>query len=525
MQQAITARAKCLALAYVDPRQNVQCRLQSIGLHSGIMLKRLIQLLGVAVLILVAVVVVRAMTFTPKRAEVLRPQAFTPPAGAAERLAGAIRIPTISPSDSTARDTAAFRAMHEYLVQSFPHVHATLTREDVGRDALLYKWAGTDSTLQPLVLMGHMDVVPIDSGALALWTHSPFSGDIADGFIWGRGTLDDKATVMSLLEAAEALIGEAFAPKRTIYFSFGADEELGGSKGAAVIAALLKSRGIKPYLVLDEGGVVVDHAMPGVNPPVALIGIAEKGYETLELSVRGEGGHSSIPPRHTAAGILAHALSRVEDNPLPASIGPEVSQLFNSVGPEMPFGRRILFANRWLLDPILLRVLASRVTTDAMLRTTTAVTMLQGSPKDNVLPSLARASVNFRIIPGESAASVIAHVNKVVDDSAVHVTPTGTTFEPSPASVTAGPAWMGLKKTIAQVYPDAVISPYLMMGATDSRYFRSLTPNVYRFMGARISIDDRDRIHGINERISVKSYLEGIGFSKQLMTNLAGNQI
>jgi carboxypeptidase PM20D1 len=369
-----------------------------------------------------------------------------------------------------------------------------------------------------------MDVVPIDSGALKLWTHSPFSGDIADGFIWGRGTLDDKATVMSLLEAAEALIGEGFTPKRTIYFSFGADEEQGGSKGAAVIAALLKSRGIKPYLVLDEGGVVVDHAMPGVNPPVALIGIAEKGYETLELSVRGEGGHSSIPPRHTAAGILAHALARVEDNPLPASIGPEVSQLFNSVGPEMPFGRRILFANRWLLDPILVRVLASRVTTDAMLRTTTAVTMLQGSPKDNVLPSLARASVNFRIIPGESAASVMAHVQKVIDDSAVHVTPTGTTFEPSPASVTSGPAWTGLKKTIAQVYPDAVVSPYLMMGATDSRYFRPLTPSVYRFTGARISIDDRDRIHGTNERISVKSYLEGIGFSKQLMTNLAGNQ-
>jgi carboxypeptidase PM20D1 len=485
------------------------------------MLKRLLQLLGLAVVILIVVLVARALMFTPKRTEVLKAAAFTPPPGAVARLAGAIRIPTISPSDSTQRDSAAFRAMHEYLVQSFPRVHATMTREDVGEDALLYKWAGSDATLEPLVLMGHMDVVPIDSAALKLWTHAPFSGDVADGFIWGRGSLDDKGTVMSLLEAAEALIGERFTPKRTIYFSFGADEELGGSKGAAAIASLLKSRGIKPYLVLDEGGVVVDHAMPGVNPPVALIGIAEKGYETLELSVKGEGGHSSIPPRHTAAGILARAITRLEDNPLPAGVGPEVGQLFNSVGPVMPFGRRILFANRWLLDPILVRVLAGRATTDAMLRTTTAVTMLQGSPKDNVLPSLARASVNFRIIPGESVASVMAHARKVIDDSAVVLKPSGTTFEPSPASVTTGPAWIGLKKTISQIYPEAVVSPYLMMGATDSRYFRPLTPNVYRFTGARIDIEDRDRIHGTNERISVKSYLDGIDFSEQLMKNLA----
>jgi carboxypeptidase PM20D1 len=487
------------------------------------MLKRLLQLLGLAVLVLVAVLLVRAAMFTPKRVEVPKPTAFTPPPGAVERLAGAIRIPTISPNDSTQRDSAAFRAMHEYLVQSFPRVHATLAREDVGEDALLYEWKGTDPTLQPIVLMGHMDVVPIDAGALKLWSHSPFSGDVADGFIWGRGTLDDKATVMSLLEAAETLIGQGFTPKRTIYFSFGADEEVGGPKGAAMIAALLKSRGVKPYLVLDEGGVVVDHAMPGVSPPVALIGIAEKGYETLELTVRGEGGHSSIPPRHTAAGILARAITRVEDNPLPAGIGPEVGQLLNAVGPEMSLTRRILFANRWLLDPVLERVLASRVTTDAMLRTTTAVTMLEGSPKDNVLPSLARASVNFRIIPGETVASVMAHVKKVVDDPAVEVTTFGTTFEPSLPSSTSGPAWTGLERTIGQIYPEAVISPYLMMGATDSRYFRPMTPNVYRFTGARINIDDRDRIHGTNERISVKSYLDGIGFSERLMRNLAGN--
>ncbi|HZK78975.1 MAG TPA: M20 family peptidase [Gemmatimonadaceae bacterium] len=412
--------------------------------------------------------------------------------------------------------------MHEYLAQTFPRVTATLKREDVGKDALLYEWKGSDPSLPPLVLMGHIDVVPIDPGAQKLWTHAPFSGDIADGFIWGRGTLDDKVTVIGLLEAAESLISEGFAPKRTIYFSFGADEEVGGANGAAKIAELMKSRGVKPYLVLDEGGTVVDRAMPGVKPPVAVVGIAEKGYETLELAVRAEGGHSSMPPRHTAAGILAKAITKLEDNPFPAGIGPEMAQLFDVVGREMPFGRRVLFANRWLLDPVLKRVLSGATSTDAMLRTTTAVTMLEGSPKDNVLPSLAKAIVNFRIVPGETSESVITRVKNVIDDPRVEVSSVGQTFEPSLPSPTNDSAWAGLEKTIRQIYPEADIGPYLVLGATDSRYFRGLTANVYRFTGARIDIDDRNRIHGTNERISTKSYLDGIRFVYQLMKNTAG---
>ncbi len=487
------------------------------------MLKRLFQILGLALLVLIVVLVARAAMFTPKRVQVQAAAAFTPPPGAVDRLVGAIRIPTVSPGDSTKRDSSAFRAMHEYLATSFPRVHATLTREKVGQDALLYEWKGTDPSLAPVVLMGHMDVVPVDPGALKLWTHGPFSGDIAAGFLWGRGTLDDKATVMGLLEAAEWMIAQGFTPKRTVYFSFGADEEVGGTKGASAIAELLKSRGVKPYLVLDEGGTVVDHAMAGVRLPVAVVGIAEKGYATLELLVRAEGGHSSIPPRHTAAGILARAITKVEDHPLPARVGPEIGQLFNAVGREMPLGRRILFANRWLLDPVLQRVLAAQSSTDAMLRTTTAVTMLEGSPKDNVLPSVARAVVNFRIVPGESAESVIAHVKEVIDDPRVEVRKFGETFEPSLPSPTNDSAWAGLDRTIRQIYPEAVIAPYLVLGATDSRYLRALTPNVYRFTGTRIDIEDRNRIHGTNERIALKSYLDGIRFSEQLIRNLAGN--
>lgn len=485
-------------------------------------MKRALQILALLLVVLAVIVVARAIAFKPKHVEVQPPPAFMPLAGAIERLAGAVKIPTVSPGDSTQRDSAAFRAMHDYLVKTFPRVHATLTREPVGEDALLYQWKGSDPSLPPLVLMGHMDVVPVDPGAQKLWTHDPFSGDIADGFIWGRGTLDDKSTVMGLLEAAETLIGEGFVPKRTIYFSFGADEEVGGANGAAKIAELLKSRGVKPYFVLDEGGTVVDRAMTGVKPPVAVVGIAEKGYVTIELTVHAEGGHSSMPPRHTAAGILAEAVTKLEDNPLPGHISTEMDQLFDAVGREMPFGRRVLFANRWLLDPVLVKVLSGATATDAMLRTTTAVTMLEGSPKDNVLPSLAKAVVNFRIIPGESSETVIAHVKRVVDDPRVEVKSVGVTFEPSLASPTNDAAWAGLEKTIRQIYPEAVVGPYLVLGATDSRYFRGITANVYRFTGERIDIDDRNRVHGTNERIAERSYLDGIRFVYQLMKNTAG---
>jgi carboxypeptidase PM20D1 len=484
------------------------------------MLKRLV--VGILFLVagLVAVLCVRAAMYRPERRDVVAPVSFTPASGAIERLAGAIRIPTVSPSDSALRDSAAFRTMRDYMAQTFPLVHAALSRDIVGKDALLYEWKGSDPSLPPVVLLGHIDVVPVDPPALPQWKHQPFSGDIDSGFVWGRGTLDDKATVIGLMEAAETLLSAHYTPKRTVYFAFGADEEVGGGNGAAKIAALLKTRGIKPMMVLDEGGTVVDRIMPGVNVPVAVVGISEKGYASIEISAKGEGGHSSMPPRHTAAGVLARAISRLEDHPLPADIRTETASLLDALGRQMSFGRRVLFANRWLLDPVLVRVLAASPTSDAMLRTTTAVTMLEGRPKDNVLPSVARAVVNFRIVPGETTQSVIAHVKEVIDDPRVEVKPAGETFEPSRVSSTNDSAWTGLDKTIRQIYPEAVVAPYMVMGATDSRYYRDLTPNVYRFTGERIDIDDRSRVHGTNERIAVQSYLDGVRFVHQLILNL-----
>jgi carboxypeptidase PM20D1 len=481
--------------------------------------KRFLVAIALTVLGVGAIVVIRAARFTPRVVSVPPGAQFTPLPGAPERLSSAVKIPTISPADSLQRDTAAFSAFHEFLAKAYPRSHATMQRERVGRDALLFTWAGTDPALQPIVLMGHMDVVPVAPGTDSLWKHGAFSGDVADGFVWGRGTLDDKGTVLGVLEACEALITSGFKPRRTIMLSFGADEEAGGQAGAKMIASLLQSRGIKPLFVLDEGGTVIKGAIAGITKPVALIGIAEKGYLTVELTVHADGGHSSMPPKHTAAGILAIAITRLESHHMPARIGTTTSALLDAIGPEMSFDRRIAFANRFLFDPIIKRQLASSPGTDATLRTTTAVTMLEGSPKDNVLPSRARAAVNFRILPGDSVAGVIAHVRDVIDDERVEIKAQDPAVEPSPVSSTSDSAWAIVDRSVRQGYPNAIVAPYLVLGATDSRYFRLVTQNVYRFSGARLDITDLERVHGTNERVSIAAYLEGIRFLGQLIQN------
>jgi carboxypeptidase PM20D1 len=488
----------------------------------GLRLKRALVLVVLALAALVSVLVVRGAAFAPRRAAVRQAAAFEPLPGAVERLAGAIQIPTVTPADGSPGDPAVFARLHAYLADSFAGAHAAASREVVGDGSLLYTWKGSDPSLSPVVLMGHMDVVPVETASESSWTHPPFSGAIADGFVWGRGALDDKLTVVGLLEAAEALLEAGFRPRRTVILAFGADEEAGGREGAAKIAALLRERGVQPQLVLDEGGAVISGAIPGIEAPVALVGIAEKGYLSVELSVRAEGGHSSMPPRHTAAGVLARAITRLEENPFPGGVRGATAALFDAIGPEMSFGGRVLFANRWLFGPLIEWKLAGSPSTDATLRTTTAVTVLEGSPKDNVLPSRARAVVNFRILPGDTVSGVVERVRRVIDDPLVGIRPDPSAEEPSPVSPANGEAWMKIEETIRQTYPDAILAPYLVLGATDSRFFRGLTPNVYRFAAIRIDNADLKRIHGVDERASVAAYLEGVRFLAQLIRNTAG---
>lgn len=438
---------------------------------------------------------------------------------AAERLAGAIRFRTISHQDTGKLDAGEFLGLHEYLEENFPNVHKELKKEIVADYSLLYTWKGRDEGLKPILLMAHIDVVPVEPGTESDWEYPPFEGRIAEGFVWGRGTLDIKVVVTSTLEAVENLLGEGFQPERTVYLAFGHDEEVGGMNGAKAIVGLLESRGVRLEYVLDEGGAIVDGFFPGLEMPVAFVGTAEKGYVSLELSVEGEGGHSSMPPRRTAAGILGKAIHRLESRQFPARLN-GVEQTFRHLGPEMPYGLKIVFANRWFFDPVIKKVMASRKETDAAIRTTIAPTMLEGSRKENVLPARAKAVVNFRILQGDSAGDVIAHVKKAIGDKRVEVKISGGSVrEASPVSDVESESFKLLERTIRGVFPGVIVAPSTVLGGTDSRHYVRISDSVYRFTPMRVGPGDVSRVHGTNERISVENYGEIIKFFIQVIRN------
>ena len=402
-------------------------------------------------------------------------------------------------------------------------MHAQLRRETVGTHSLLYTWQGSDSSLNPILLIGHLDVVPVEPGTEEKWQQDPFGGRIVDGFIWGRGAIDNKSAVVGTLEAVEMLLVEGFRPVRTVYLAYGHDEEVGGAAGAREIAALLKARGVELEMVLDEGGVIGDGILPGISEPVALVGIAEKGFVTIELSARVAGGHSSLPPRQSAVGILSAAVARLENTQMAARLEGPTRQLFDRIGPRFPTMQRAVFANLWLTAPLVLRTLEESPTTNAMVRTTTAPTIFQAGTKDNVLPSHARAVINFRILPGDTVASVVEHVKRAVDDSRVEVKTVGRfSAEPSAVSSTDSESFRTLERTIRSVVPDAIVAPYLVVVVTDARYYSGLTRNVFRFLPLRLTSRDLERMHGIDERIGIREYEAAIRTYRQLVIEAAG---
>jgi carboxypeptidase PM20D1 len=365
-----------------------------------------------------------------------------------------------------------------------------------------------------------MDVVPVEPGTEADWTHPPFSGAIADGFIWGRGTMDMKASLTGILEAVEHLITQGFVPARTVYLTFSHDEEVGGSNGTAKIAELLEERGVRLDYTLDEGLVITHGIVPGVDKPAALVGLAEKGAVVLELSTRGEGGHSSRPLVSTAVGKLARAIHRLETNQMPARLDSPVADMFTYLAPEMPFAWRVALANRWLSDPWLIPRLEKTAATNASIRTTTAPTIIRGGVKSNVLPRDARAVVDFRILPGDTIAGVIEHVRATIDDPDITIRQVGREpSEPSPVSGVETSSFSALRKTIHQVFPDVVVAPGLVIGRTDSRRYAKIADNSYRFLPMRLGPEDLKRIHGVDERIAVNNYLEIVRFYVQFLKN------
>lgn len=484
------------------------------------LLKRVGVVLGSGLLLLVAVCLVRALTLESRQVvvEPLPPLALDP--ALAEHVAGALRYRTISQKDAPPA-AEAFQGLHQYLVQTFPRVHQHLTREVVAEHSLLYTWKGTDPTLPPLLLLAHQDVVPVEPATEGRWTHPPFEGRVAEGFIWGRGTMDDKAPLVAQLEAVEALLAEGVVPRRTVYLAFGHDEETHG-EGAKALAALLASRGVKAELVLDEGQVVTRGIFPGVEKDVALIGIAEKGSLSTELFTRAEGGHSSMPPPQTAVGIIAGGVHALEQHPLPAHLEGPVRDLFEYLAPELPFSRRLVLANLWLFRPLFLAQLTRAPSSNALVRTTTAATIIQGGLKENVLPSEARAVVNFRIHPGDSVEGVLAHVRATVKDERVEVRALPGQREASPTSPTDTEAYRAVERTLRRLYPSALVAPTLVVGGTDARHYTGLSPNVYRFSPLVVTREDLERVHGTNERVSVEGWLDMVRFYRELLRAFAG---
>jgi carboxypeptidase PM20D1 len=403
------------------------------------------------------------------------------------------------------------------LEQSFPRVHAQLKREDVAGGSLLYTWPGTDPSAPALLLTAHQDVVPIEAGSESKWSAPPFSGAIANGFVIGRGAIDDKGSLMAILEATERLLARGYRPRQTIYLGFGHDEERGGT-GAAAMAALLTQRGANIGLALDEGFAVLDGVIGGVNAPIAMIGVAEKGYVSVELMATGKGGHSSMPSGNNAAVRIAQAVERLADKPLPARLSGPTAAMLDGIAPYSGGTMRVALANRWLMGPLVKSQLLASPDTAATIRTTTAPTIISAGTKDNVLPQSARAVINHRILPGDTVESVIAYDRRVIDDPQVRVRALAPAHNPSRPVSTESAEYQRLAAITRASFPEAAVSPGLVLGATDGRHYESVARAVLRFSPITMRKADLTRFHGNDERIGIADYMRSIAFYERLIS-------
>lgn len=483
-------------------------------------IKKTLLVLVVLITVIILAMVIKTLTVTSKQVKAEPADKFIVDKNtAANHLAGAIKIETISYEDHSKIKTNNFLSFHKYLGSTYPKVHAVLSKEVVNY-SLLYKWKGTDDSLKPMLLMAHMDVVPANEKTIKDWAYPPFAGKIADGFIWGRGTLDMKNSLIGIMEAVEGMINKGFHPKRTIYIAVGHDEEIGGKNGNIKIAELLKSRGVKLEYVIDEGSYIIQNMVPGITGNVALIGISEKGLMNVELTAKGEASHSAIPPKETTVGILCNAVAKVEKNKCDAKIAGPVKEFLNYCAPEMSFLYKAIFANLWITDGLVKSIFSNIKTMNAFIRTTTAPTMLEGSDKSNVMPSVAKAVINFRIVPGDTTDSVLKYVQNTINDPRVTVKAQGNEGQnPSPVSNVDSKNFTTLQKAIRQIFPDTIVAPSLVIGGTDSRHYSELSNDIYRFMPTIINAKDTVRFHGIDERISIDNFENLIRFYMQLIQN------
>lgn len=476
-------------------------------------MKLLWLLIPAVILVFLAVVLIRAMLFRPKK----QPQPSNEPVefdkeGAVSSLAALVRCRTVSNADHALEDEEEFEKLIGLLPSLFPKVSANCELRRLPDRALLFHWKGKTPG-HPAVLMAHYDVVPVNEEN---WTHSPFAAEIKDGVMWGRGTLDTKVTFNGILSAAEALMAQGFTPKNDIYFAFSGGEEVNGD-GARHIVAYFKQNGIEPELVVDEGGAVVEHVFPGVKAPCGLVGIAEKGMLNLTYSVSSGGGHASAPAPHTPVGKLSMACAKVEAHPFPMHLTKPAAEMFDTLGRHSSFLYRVIFANMWCFGPVLDKLCKKTGgELNALLRTTVAFTQMSGSKAPNVIPPTASMVSNIRLNPVDTVDGAKEYIRSVIHDPSIQLE-VGDHMEPSPVSRTDCAGWDRVSQAVSATWPGCLVAPYLMVQCSDSRHYRDLSDRVYRFSAMDLTAEERRSIHGNDEHIRLETVHRSVEFFIRLM--------
>jgi carboxypeptidase PM20D1 len=473
--------------------------------------------------LLLFVIIFRTFMFSSKQPEI-EPIAVFPVSDSAKyHLSEAISIPTISNEDPILFDSTSFDLFMRFMETTYPLVHSKLAVTPINTYSRIFYWEGTDPSLNPIILMGHLDVVPVAEENRSKWKEEPFGQTIKEGVIWGRGAIDDKISVIGNLEAVESLLAENYQPQRSIYLCFGHDEELGGVRGATSIVNYLEEQGVEAEFVMDEGFAVTQGLTPGVSQDVAMIGTAEKGFVSLTLKVNMEGGHSSMPKPESAIDMVSKAVIKLKENPFPAIITQPVEDFMMTTGPEMGFVQKMAFANLWLFKPLVIKTLEEFPSSNAMIRTTTAPTIIQGGVKENVIPYEAQATINFRLLPGTTIEDVKARVRDLIADDRITIEEGPFNSESPGSSPTDGFGYQMIRQTVHELFPNTLTTPNLVIGGTDSRYYYPISPNVYRFTPFYLNAETLKTFHGINERISVEDFETAVRYYTQLIRNSTGS--
>jgi carboxypeptidase PM20D1 len=483
------------------------------------MIKKILRFLLAIVILLLIIITFNTLRFISKQDHQLGQRLSLPSDTAAIRhLSEAIHIRTVSyDEDSPVKtDSTTFDMLIHFLQTTYPATFISLDATIINRHSLLFHWKGSQGG-KPVILYAHMDVVPVDKDK---WNSDPFSGKITADSIYGRGTIDDKGSVIAIMESLEKLVMSGFSPKRDIYIAFGHDEEADGDDGAKMIAAYLLKQNVHAEFLLDEGGLVAVGMVPFVSPPVAMIFTSEKGYLTLTLTVNGKGGHSSRPPKDAPIEILSGAIRKLNENTFKTNYTESVNNFLDYTGPEMRMPFKALFANRWLFGPVITGEYEKIPSAAAMIRTTSVATMFNAGNKENVVPTVAAAKINLRLLPGDDVKDVTKKLIDLIDDKRVEVVVEPNFTEASKVSSTSSPSFKLIKNTIHKVFPDAVVAPSLLIAQTDSRHFTGVTENIYRFLPVRMDDATLDGMHGSNERLGVRDFMESIEFYKTLLDQL-----